>query len=140
MGTLLWLVATILDIFAITDVMRSRRDSATKVALIAIILLIPYAGARLYLFPFRDKSISRNRYGTGAEASRTAIELGKIMRNDKLAQFANKKYLNLESYRRNGQGVRTPLWFVEDDGALYFYTVAHSYKVKRIRNNPRVRV
>jgi len=62
------------------------------------------------------------------------------MSNDKLAQFAGRKYLNLESYRRNGQGVRTPLWFVEDDGALYFYTVAHSYKVKRIRNNPRVRV
>jgi uncharacterized protein len=62
------------------------------------------------------------------------------MINDKLAQFANQKYLNLESYRRNGQGVRTPLWFVENDGALYFYTVAHSYKVKRIHNNPRVRV
>lgn len=62
------------------------------------------------------------------------------MSNDKLAQFANQKYLNLESYRRNGQGVRTPLWFVEENGVLYFYTVAHSYKVRRIRNNPRVRV
>ena len=62
------------------------------------------------------------------------------MSNNKIAQFANQKYLNLESYRRNGQGVRTPLWFVEDNGVLYFYNVAHSYKVKRIRNNPRVRV
>ncbi|MGH9940631.1 MAG: PPOX class F420-dependent oxidoreductase [Blastocatellia bacterium] len=62
------------------------------------------------------------------------------MSSDKIAQFANQKYLNLESYRRDGQGVRTPLWFVEDNGTLYFYTVAHSYKVKRIRNNPRVRV
>jgi PPOX class probable F420-dependent enzyme len=62
------------------------------------------------------------------------------MNNDKLAQFANRKYLNLESYRRDGRGVRTPLWFVEDGGALYFYTVAHSYKVKRIGANPRVRV
>lgn len=62
------------------------------------------------------------------------------MSNDKLAQFANQKYLNLESYRRNGQAVRTPLWFVEENGVLYFYTVAHSHKVKRIRNNPRVRV
>jgi hypothetical protein len=62
------------------------------------------------------------------------------MSNDKLAQFANQKYLNLESYRRDGQAVRTPLWFVEENGVLYFYTVAHSYKVKRIRNNPRVRV
>jgi PPOX class probable F420-dependent enzyme len=59
---------------------------------------------------------------------------------DKLAQFVNQKYLNLESYRKNGQGVRTPLWFVEDNGMLYFYTVAHSYKVKRIAANPRVRV
>jgi len=62
------------------------------------------------------------------------------MSNDKLAQFANQKYLNMESYRRDGQGVRTPLWFAEDGGALYFYTVAHSYKVKRIGANPRVRV
>lgn len=62
------------------------------------------------------------------------------MNSDKFAQFHNQKYLNLESYRRNGQAVRTPLWFVEDDGMLYFYTVAHSYKVKRIGANPRVRV
>ena len=42
------------------------------------------------------------------------------MNGDKLAQFAEQKYLNLESFRKNGQGVRTPLWFVEDDGVLYF--------------------
>lgn len=58
MGALLWLVAVILDIFAITDVMNSRRDWATKAVLIAIILLIPYIGAGLYLFAFRDKSNS----------------------------------------------------------------------------------
>jgi len=56
MGALLWLVAVILDIFAISDVMGSRRDWATKVVLIAIILMIPYVGAGLYLFAFRDKS------------------------------------------------------------------------------------
>ncbi len=56
MGTLLWLVAAILDIFAISDVMGSKRDMATKIVLIAIILLIPYIGAGLYLFAFRDKS------------------------------------------------------------------------------------
>jgi hypothetical protein len=58
MGQLLWLIATILDIFAISDVMRSSRDLATKVVLIAIILLIPFVGAGLYLFAFRDKSSS----------------------------------------------------------------------------------
>ncbi len=62
------------------------------------------------------------------------------MSNDKLAQFGGQKYLNLESFRKNGQAVRTPLWFAEGDGVLYFYTVAHSYKVKRLRNNPHVRI
>ena len=57
MGTLLGVAATILDIFAISDVIRSSRDWATKVVLIAIILLIPFVGAGLYLFAFRDKSV-----------------------------------------------------------------------------------
>jgi PPOX class probable F420-dependent enzyme len=37
-------------------------------------------------------------------------------------------------------GVKTPVWFVLHNNALYAYTEADSWKVKRIRNNPRVRV
>ena len=58
----------------------------------------------------------------------------------RLTQFAARSYLNLESYRRTGAPVRTPLWFAEEEGVLYVYSVADSGKVKRIRNNPRVRV
>jgi len=54
-------------------------------------------------------------------------------------RFAGHKYLNLETYRKSGAGVRTPVWFAEKNGALYLYTLADSGKVKRIRNNPRVR-
>ncbi len=57
-----------------------------------------------------------------------------------LARFAGHKYLNLETFRRNGAGVRTPVWFAEKDGELLLYTLADSGKVKRIRNNPRVRI
>ena len=57
-----------------------------------------------------------------------------------LAQFAKQRYLNLETYRKNGQPVRTPMWFAEADGILYMYSLAGAGKVKRIRNNPRVRV
>lgn len=57
-----------------------------------------------------------------------------------LAPFTEWNYINLETYRKNGQGVRTPVWFAERDGVFYFYTEAESFKVKRIRNNPRVRV
>ena len=57
-----------------------------------------------------------------------------------LAQFENEKYISLETFKRNGQGVKTPVWFVLHNDALYVYTEADSWKVKRIRNNPRVRV
>jgi uncharacterized protein len=62
------------------------------------------------------------------------------MSKDALAPFAAQKYINLESYRKNGQPVRTPVWFAEADGTFYVYSLADAYKVKRIRNNSRVRV
>jgi hypothetical protein len=58
MGTLLWIAAVILDIFAISDVMNSSRDTATKIVLLVLILLLPFVGAGLYLFAFRDKGYS----------------------------------------------------------------------------------
>lgn len=57
-----------------------------------------------------------------------------------LDQFADQPYLNLETLRRNGQAVQTPVWFVQDGGTLYVRTVAESGKVKRLRNNPHVRI
>jgi PPOX class probable F420-dependent enzyme len=64
------------------------------------------------------------------------------------AAFRDQKYLSLETFRRNGEGVKTPVWFAADprtelsgDGArLYIYTIGNTGKVKRIRNNPRVRI
>ena len=62
------------------------------------------------------------------------------MPDPKLSQFAADKYISLETFRKNGQGVKTPVWFVLHNDAIYAYTEADSWKVKRIRNNPRVRV
>jgi len=64
------------------------------------------------------------------------------------AAFAGHKYLNLETFKKSGEGVKTPVWFAADspapldagDAKLYVYTVGVSGKVKRIRNNPRVRI
>ncbi|HKC70553.1 MAG TPA: PPOX class F420-dependent oxidoreductase [Terriglobales bacterium] len=56
------------------------------------------------------------------------------------ANVAGTKYLSLASFRKNGQAVRTPLWFAEQGGKLYFMTRDDSWKYKRIRNNPRVLV
>jgi uncharacterized protein len=57
---------------------------------------------------------------------------------DSLNQFAKKSYLNLETFRKSGESVKTPVWFVQQDGLIYVYTGAHSGKVKRIRHNGRI--
>jgi hypothetical protein len=59
---------------------------------------------------------------------------------DALAQFVNAKYINLETFRKSGTGVRTPVWFAEEGGIFYIYSAPDAGKVKRIRNNPKVRV
>jgi PPOX class probable F420-dependent enzyme len=64
----------------------------------------------------------------------------KIMKDAKLAQFKDQKYLNLETFRKNGQGVPTPVWFAEHQDVLYVRTMEGSGKVKRLRNNGRARV
>lgn len=61
------------------------------------------------------------------------------------ASFQRNKYMNLETLRKNGQNVRTPVWFAAEPTAgvpqtLYVYSTGDSGKAKRIRNNPRVRV
>jgi hypothetical protein len=56
------------------------------------------------------------------------------------AQFEGEKYLSLETYRRSGAAVRTPVWFVGSGDALYVRTSEDTGKYKRIRNNPAARI
>lgn len=62
------------------------------------------------------------------------------MSDSKLKPFEKQAYLSLETFRKNGQGVPTPVWFAKSNGVLYITTVDNSGKVKRIRNNGRVRI
>ena len=63
-----------------------------------------------------------------------------------MLHFAGEKYINLETYRKSGSGVRTPVWFVESDGdddnnnIIYIRTSDDTGKYKRIRNNPSVQM
>jgi uncharacterized protein len=60
--------------------------------------------------------------------------------NKKMFQFLNKKYINIETYKKNDQALRTPVWFVIDSVKIYSRTDLHSGKVKHARNNPHIRV
>ena len=57
-----------------------------------------------------------------------------------LAQFEKQQFLNIETFRKSGAGVKTPVWFARDGGALYIWTQTDSGKAKRIRINPDVRI
>ena len=50
------------------------------------------------------------------------------------------RYLSVTSFKRDGTGVATPVWFVSDGRRLFALTDLHSAKVLRIRRNPRVLV
>jgi PPOX class probable F420-dependent enzyme len=50
-----------------------------------------------------------------------------------------EQYINLETFRKDGTGVKTPVWAAALDGKLVVMTDGTSYKVKRIRANPRLR-
>jgi PPOX class probable F420-dependent enzyme len=60
--------------------------------------------------------------------------------DEKLKQFEGKSYLNLETFRKNGIGVKTPVWFTQNDKTIYIRTVAGSGKVKRIKNSGGVKI
>jgi uncharacterized protein len=57
-----------------------------------------------------------------------------------LASFAEYRYLALETMRKNGNAVVTPVWFVAIEDQLFFSAPSHTGKVKRLRHTPQARI
>jgi hypothetical protein len=55
-------------------------------------------------------------------------------------EIQGQKYASLTTFRKNGNGVQTPVWFGEQNGKLYVMSRPDSGKCKRIRNNSAIRV
>ena len=53
-------------------------------------------------------------------------------------QFKDQEFLSIETFRKNGSGVKTTVWFALDGDILYIWTIGG--KAKRIRNNARVNI
>lgn len=54
--------------------------------------------------------------------------------------LAAANYVSLESYRKSGAPVRTPVWITAEGGKLYCWTLTDTGKVKRLRANSAVRL
>ena len=59
---------------------------------------------------------------------------------NQLEQFLDQKYINLETYKKDGTPIRTPVWFVIDKDLIYVITRDSTGKVKRLGNNQDVRI
>jgi uncharacterized protein len=57
-----------------------------------------------------------------------------------LESFRGRKYCLLTTFRKSGEPVPTPVWFGLAEGKLYFHSESTVGKVKRIRNDSRVRI
>lgn len=55
-------------------------------------------------------------------------------------ELGDSRYVSLETYRRNGTAVQTPVWVARVGEELVVFTNGTSYKVKRLRRNPKLRI
>ena len=62
------------------------------------------------------------------------------MEKTSILPLQNQTYINIETVRKNNLPVRTPVWFVMEDGLIFVRTGSQSGKVKRMRNNPAVKI
>ena len=57
-----------------------------------------------------------------------------------LADLGKETYVSLTTFRKDGTPVSTPVWVVGDEGRLLVWSAASTWKVRRIRRDPHVRV
>jgi len=57
-----------------------------------------------------------------------------------LSFLETAQFIALETIKRDGTGVITPVWVAAYNKKLYIWTMGTSWKVKRIRNNDLVRL
>jgi len=61
--------------------------------------------------------------------------------DEPFARLADERYISITTFRRDGSPASTPVWVVSDDHRrLLVATGAETWKVRRIKSNPRVRV
>jgi uncharacterized protein len=60
------------------------------------------------------------------------------MRHPSAAQLGAEKFVALTTFKRDGEGVSTPMWIAREGSELLAWTHADSWKVKRVRRDPRV--
>ena len=84
-------------------------------------------------------TVATGAFALGRAAIGT-LDLGRSERDgtEGFEHLGGRQYVNLTTFRRSGEEVTTPVWFVLVGERLYMTTPPDSGKMKRIRNDPRV--
>lgn len=76
----------------------------------------------------------------GVRSPEAATVLDMPVRTGRFDALAGHTHMLLVTYKRDGAGVPTPVWFARDGERLYVWTEVDAFKVKRVRRDPRALV
>ena len=57
-----------------------------------------------------------------------------------ISEFDKHRYMNLATFRKSGEDVKTPVWFAAHGTKLYCFSAPNVGKLKRLRNSSRARI
>jgi PPOX class probable F420-dependent enzyme len=69
-----------------------------------------------------------------------AVQAATVSATGSIDSLKGRKYCVLVTYKKDGTPMPSPLWFGVGDGKVYAESGANDWKIKRIGNNPQVRV
>ncbi|HDZ16904.1 MAG TPA: PPOX class F420-dependent oxidoreductase [archaeon] len=68
------------------------------------------------------------------------MNIPEIENNNELNQLKGGTHISIKTFRKSGEEASTPVWFLEENDKYYVCTGGSSFKVRRIRNNPKVEI
>jgi uncharacterized protein len=72
--------------------------------------------------------------------NKSAFNFKDMSSSDPVSILSQYRYIKLETLKRNGEGVATPVWFTIDGRKISVVTRKQTGKVKRLKINPNVRL
>jgi PPOX class probable F420-dependent enzyme len=98
---------------------------------------VPYSGSARHSVFDVERSIEP---APGGASEHGQDDVGNTQVSDSFAAFRAHKYAMLTTYKRDGNGVATPVTFAVVDDIAYVRTYTKTWKYKRLRNYPNVLV
>ena len=68
------------------------------------------------------------------------MSINQLKKDDPIKYLQNFKYMQVVTFKRNGTGVPTAVWFAIVNKNIYFHTLSYRWKVKRLKRNSKIEI